>query len=223
MTEIIPAILTNDIDDFRTKYGELLALSSHFKKLHVDFADGEFVDSKTIMPEDLFFWPAGNSPFELIAHFMTFNPDIYFGDAKKAGFSSAIVHFEALISPHAVKIVKIAAKKFNLKLGLCLNPETKSIQVEHLIADFDFVQLMGIKPGVQGREFLPQTLDKIKELRALHRNGIICVDGGIKVGIARQCAQAGANQLVAGSAILKAQDEEAAIEALKEDIEIKNQ
>src|SRR5258708_4922665 len=71
MTELIPAILTNDISDFRKKYAELFALSDHFTKLHVDFADGRFVDNKTIMPHDLGFLKS--SPFTLSCYIETEN------------------------------------------------------------------------------------------------------------------------------------------------------
>ena len=80
---------------------------------------------------------------------------------------------------------------------------------------------MGINGGEKGRSFMPITIERLKELRSLSKNVIIAVDGGVKIGIARQCARAGADILVAGSAILKAEDEETAIEALKEDIETK--
>src|SRR3989338_6452088 len=154
MTEIVPTILTNDISDFRKKYAELFAFHEHFKSLHVDFADGVFVETQTIMPKDVLF--LARSPLYLIA-------------------------------------------KFIKKIGL--------------------VQIMSIHPGAQGREFMPEILEKIRELRALSKSVIISVDGGIKAGIARKCAEAGANILIAGSAILRAENEEAAIEALKEDIE----
>ena len=93
MTEIVPAILTNDISDFRKKYAELFALGHHFKSLHVDFADGVFVPSQTIMPKDLFF--LANSPFNLVAHFMAYHPQNYFRAAEAAGFRTALIHFEA--------------------------------------------------------------------------------------------------------------------------------
>src|SRR5437879_2811753 len=93
MTEISPAILTNDLSDFRKKYAELFALSPHFKKLHVDFGDGVFVPTQTVMPKDLLFLKA--SPLKLVAHFMAYHPEKYLRAAEAASFKYAFVHFEA--------------------------------------------------------------------------------------------------------------------------------
>lgn len=217
MTEITPAILSNDISDFRQKYAELFALSHLFRTLHVDFADGEFVGARTVLPADLKFLSA--CPFVLMAHFMTFHPFLYFHDAKQAGFSWTMFHYEAFDNHEQIEHAIAHARHIGLKPGLVVNPETPLVKVGQLLALVELVQLMGIRPGAQGREFIPATLEKIKELRALSKNVIIAVDGGMKVGIARQCAAAGANMLIAGSAILRAEDEEEAIEVLKEDME----
>ena len=80
---------------------------------------------------------------------------------------------------------------------------------------------MGVHPGSQGQEFVPAVLDKVRQLRQLSKSVIISVDGGVKVGLAHKLVEAGADILVAGSAILKSEDEEQAIEALRHDIETK--
>lgn len=216
MVEIVPAILTNDISDFRKKYAELFAASHYFTKLHVDFADGEFVGNTTIQPKDLAFL---KTPLTLVAHFMTFNPGAYFEDAKRVGFKWVLFHFEAFQNDQDITQAIGAALTLGLKPGLAVNPETPLFKIAKFIGKVSLVQLMGIHPGAQGRQFIPETLDKVRELRALSKHVIISVDGGVKVGIARQCVKAGADIIVAGSAILKAEDEEAAIETLKADIE----
>lgn len=216
MAEIIPAILTNDVSDFRKKHADLLAASHLFSKLHVDFGDGEFVRSKTLLPKDLFFL---KSPFVLIAHFMTLNPELYFFEAKKAGFKIVLIHFEAYQDEQALIHAIDHAVHLDLQPGLVLNPETPLHKLGKFLKQISLIQLMGIHPGAQGRKFISETLNKIKELRALSKNVIIAVDGGVKVGIARQVAKAGADLIVAGSAILRSEDEEMAIEALKADIE----
>lgn len=217
--EIVPAILTNDLSDFRKKYAELFALSQHFKYLHVDFIDGEFVPNKTLLPEDVTFLKT--SPLLLVAHLMVKNPCQYFEAIKEAGFESVIFHLEALNSPEEIMETIAKAKHLGIKPGLALNPETPLHALGSWIGQVALVQLMGVHPGKQGQEFLPETLDKIRQLRQLSKSVIIGVDGGIKTGIAREVAQAGADILVAGSAILKADDEEQAIEALRHDVETK--
>ena len=217
MTEISPTILTNDISDFRKKYAELFALSHYFKKLHIDFIDGKFLPNKTVMPADLTFLKS--SPLILVAHFMTLSPQSYFLAAKNSGFKWVIFHLEAFKQDQEIDDAIKQARTLDLKVGLALNPETPLHFVSRFLPKIDLVQLMSVHPGAQGRPFDLTAIEKIRELRAFSKSVIISVDGGIKVGIARQCAKAGADILVAGSAILKSEDEEMAIEALKADIE----
>jgi ribulose-phosphate 3-epimerase len=216
MAELSPAILTNDISDFRIKYAELFALSHHFKKLHVDFADGQFVNNQTIMPHDLKFLKS--SPFTLMAHFMTFKPQKFFWDAKKAGFKWILVHFEAFDTSEELVHVIEHAKSMRFQVGLVVNPETRLHSLGKFMEKVEMIQLMGIHPGAQGREFMHETYARVKELRALSHNVIIAVDGGVKVGIAHNLMKAGADIIIAGSSIVKSHNPKAAIEALKEDI-----
>jgi ribulose-phosphate 3-epimerase len=217
VTEISPAILTNDIADFRKRYAELFALSHYFTKLHVDFIDDQFIHNKTVLPKDLVFLKS--SPFTLMAHFMTLEPQKYFQDAKNVGFKWVIFHLEAFKHDNEIDPVIEQAKSLGLKAGLSISAETPLHSLGRFLQKVELVQLMGIHPGFQGRPFMVSTIEKIRELRSLSKSVIICVDGGVKVGIARQCAKAGADILVAGSAILRSEDEEMAVEALKADIE----
>jgi ribulose-phosphate 3-epimerase len=217
MPEIIPAILTNDISDFRKKYAELFALSHYFKKLHIDFVDGQFLPNKTIMPKDL---PNLNSPFELMAHFMAYEPEQYFSHVKALGFSWIIIHYEAFHLKTEIDDAIQAARNLGLKVGLAINPETKLYKIALFIKRVDMVQLMGIHPGAQGRPFEYETLDKVKELKKLSKNVIICVDGGAKTGIAKQISEAGADWIIAGSAIVKSPHPKEVIEELITDVAI---
>lgn len=215
MSEIIPAILTNDVSDFRKQYAELFALGHYFTKLHVDFIDGEFLPNKTVMPDDL---PKMNSPFELTAHFMAYEPDQYFSHAKVLGFTWVIIHYEAFHLKTDIDLSIAAARRLGLKVGLAINPETKLYKIALFLKRVDMIHLMGVHPGAQGRPFEYETLDKIKELKKLMKNAIICVDGGAKVGIAKQIAHAGADYIIVGSAISKSEHPKQTIEELLEDI-----
>jgi len=215
MAEIVPAILTNDISDFRKKYAELFALSHYFTKLHIDFIDGKFLPNKTVMPKDL---ALESSPFELMAHFMTLHPQIYFFHAKKAGFKWVIFHWEAFEDKNEILDVLDHAEHLGLKTGLAFNPETKFYDAAKYLDKVNLLQVMGVHPGAQGRPFEKNTIDRIKELKSLTKNVIISVDGGEKVGIAKQCAHAGANHIIAGSAILNSGHPKQALEELNQDI-----
>jgi ribulose-phosphate 3-epimerase len=218
MSEIIPAILTNDISDFRKKYAELFALGHYFKKLHIDFVDGEYLPHKTVMPKDL---PDMNhSPFELMAHFMAYDPNQYFLVCKDLGFKWVIIHYEAFHLKTEIDDAIDAARKLGLKVGLAINPETKPYKIALFIKRVDMIQLMGVHPGAQGRPFEYETLEKVRELKKLTKNVIICVDGGAKIGIAKQIAEAGADWIIAGSAIAKSEHPKQSIEELLAEIKI---
>ena len=217
MPEIIPAILTNDISDFRKKYAELFGLSHYFTKLHIDFVDGEYLPNKTVMPDDL---PKMNAPFELMAHFMAYEPDQYFSHCKVLGFTWVIIHYEAFYLKTDIDDAIAAARKLGLKVGLAINPETKLYQIALFIKRVDMIQLMGVHPGAQGRPFEYETLEKVKELKKLTQSVIISVDGGAKLGIARQLTEAGADWIIAGSAIAKSQHPKETIEELVADIKL---
>ena len=217
MTEISPAILTNDLSDFRKQYAELLPLSQYYSKLHIDFADGEFVKAKTVLPADIIFFR--NSKIPSMAHLMVSNPVFFFEDCKAAGFTHVLFHYETFKNEEDVQLAINEAEKLGLIPGLAIGPNTPVLQIAKFIYRLKIIQIMSIHPGAQGRDFIPETLDKVKELRSMSNSVIICVDGGIKVGIARKLAQAGANILVIGSAVSRSEDEEMALMALKADIE----
>jgi ribulose-phosphate 3-epimerase len=153
-----------------------------------------------------------------MAHFMAYDPSQYFGHAKVLGFKWVIIHCEAFHLKTEIDDAINAARKLGLKVGLAVNPETKLHQIGLFIRRVDHIQLMGVHPGAQGRPFEYEVLEKIKELKKLTKNVIISVDGGVKPGIARQLAEAGADWIIAGSAIVKAANPELAIEELLEDI-----
>ncbi len=214
----MPAILTNDISDFRKKYAELFALSHYFTKLHIDFVDGEFLPNKTVMPKDLIFLKTNTV---LMAHFMTLNPHIYFATAKKVGFSWVIFHYEAFGSDNGILSTIEHARRLDLKIGLAINPETALHDIAKYISKVDLVQIMGIHPGAQGRAFIKTNLDKISELKKLTKNVIISVDGGVKLGLVSECVKAGADWIVEGSAIWKSSHPKESLEALVREAELK--
>ncbi|HEX5429642.1 MAG TPA: hypothetical protein VFX17_01005 [Patescibacteria group bacterium] len=217
MAELVPAILTNDISDFRHKYADLLALGNYFSKLHIDFIDGNFLPDKTISPKDLSFL---KSPFALMAHLMAYNPEQYYDDLVRAGFKSALVHFEAFkTADEALSAIREGRGK-GLSMGLAINPETPLHETAKILSRVNLVQIMGVHPGAQGRSFEPGTLEKIRELKSLTRDVIISVDGGVKLGIANRCEQAGADLIIIGSAILHSSHPKEALSAFKRELEL---
>jgi ribulose-phosphate 3-epimerase len=217
MHEIIPAILTNDISDFKLKHSNLIALGNYFHKLHIDFIDGEFIPGKTIMPKDLKFL---KTDFLLMAHLMTFDPSKYFTDLKDVGFSWVVIHYEAFKRDEDILQTIKEAKSLELKIGLAINPETPLHKTAKILQNVDLVQIMGVHPGAQGRTFETGSIEKIKELRNLTRDMMISVDGGVKLGIASKCAAAGADMIIIGSGILHSTHPKEALESFKRELEL---
>lgn len=217
MTELVPAILTNDISDFRKKYSDLAGIGHYFSKLHIDFIDGEFLPNKSIMPKDLSFL---KTPFVLMGHLMAFHPEQYFEDLKQNGFTWAVIQYEAFQTDIEILDVISQGKRIGLRMGLAISPETPLSKAVRAIREVELVQIMGVHPGAQGRPFEVSSLAKVAELKELSRNVIISVDGGMRLGIAEKCARAGADVLIVGSAILHATHPKEALEAFKRELEL---
>jgi ribulose-phosphate 3-epimerase len=216
MAEIVPAILSNDPSDFRHKMSRLLPLSHYFNRVHIDFIDGEYLPQKTLIPQYLQFI---KPPYELIAHVMASKPGDYISPLAELGFRTIILQYEA--TPERTVLVPLLDRitKLGMGCGLAINPETPVHAVGGYLRMVSLIQVMSIQPGAQGRAFDPQSLEKIRELRKLKQDLTISVDGGIKVGIARDCVDAGANILVIGSGIWRSEDIKLAFETLLIDIE----
>lgn len=179
--------------------------------LHCDVMDGVFV------PNISFGFPVIKAVAELTdkpldVHLMIVNPQNYIGAVRDCGAAIMNVHQEACV--HLNRTVN-AIKAAGMKAAVTLNPSTPVIMLEDIIGDVDMVLLMSVNPGFGGQKFISNTLDKIRRLRELiGRSGshaLIEVDGGVTPANAPDLAAAGADVLVAGSAIFSADDPKAVI------------
>jgi len=184
--------------------------------LHVDVMDGHFVPNITLGP------PVVKSlrratPLPLDVHLMIENADRYLDAFIDAGASWISVHQEAV--PHLQRVVAHLRGR-GVRPGVVLNPATPIATLEEILPELDYVLVMSVNPGFGGQKFLPASLDKVRRLReAVVRRGLgteIEVDGGVDRGNARALVQAGADVLVAGSAVFSHGDPEAAVRALIE-------
>lgn len=183
--------------------------------LHIDIMDGVFV------PNISFGFPvleyvAQLSKKPLDVHLMIVQPEKFVNEVKALGAMMMNVHYEAC--PHLHRVVQ-QIKDAGMKAAVTLNPATPVALLEDIIQDIDMVLLMSVNPGFGGQKFIPHTLDKIKELRALiERTGsqaLIEVDGGVNLETGKLLVDAGADVLVAGSAVFKAPDMANMIHQLK--------
>lgn len=183
--------------------------------IHVDVMDGHFVPNITIGPLIVeAIRPVTNLPLDV--HLMIEQPDRYIPAFAKAGADFLSVHVEAC--PHLHRTIHLI-KENGVKAGVVLNPHTPVEMIQHIIEDVDVVLLMTVNPGFGGQKFIPSVLPKIRQVAQLVKERNLSVeievDGGINAETARLCVEAGANVLVAGSAIYNKRDRAAAIRALR--------
>lgn len=198
MIQIVPAILDKIPEDFKAHIDKLK--NSHsFQEgwVHIDFADNIFVPNKTIGVDIVSKFPTN---LQKEAHLMVDHPLEWIEDLKKAGFDRIVFHYEC--SDDIEKIIK-AVKKTGMEVGVAINPETSIDLLKSYKDKLDQILVMGIIPGFQGQPFIPDTIGKIRDLKSKSWPVKISVDGAVRDENAKQLAEAGVDQLVSGSFLLK--------------------
>jgi ribulose-phosphate 3-epimerase len=211
MVEIAPSILSAD---FR-RLGEQIAAveQAGASIIHVDVMDGHFAPNLTVGPF-IVEWVRKTTKLPIDAHLMIENPDNFIGAFARAGANMISVHPEATY--HLDRTLN-HIRQAGCQAGVVLNPATPLAMIEEVIAEVDYVLLMSVNPGFSGQKFIPSSLDKLRRLRDLIRMKFsparIEIDGGVGIGNAAEVVAAGAEILVAGSAVFGAENP---AEALKE-------
>jgi ribulose-phosphate 3-epimerase len=213
MVKIAPSILSANF----AKLGEeIIAVEKGGADyIHVDVMDGHFVPNITIGPLIVdAIRPVTKLPLDV--HLMIENPDQYIEAFAKAGADYITVHVEACRHLHrTIHLIK----SFGVKAGVVLNPATPVDTIQHVIADIDMVLLMSVNPGFGGQKFIPEVLPKIRAVKQMaDQKGLsieIEIDGGVNPETAKLCIEAGANVLVAGSAIYNEEDYAKAITLIR--------
>ncbi len=182
---------------------------------HLDVMDGRFVPNISFGPMIIdFFRKATTKVCDV--HLMIEEPEKYAEAFQKAGADILTVHYEACTHLHR-NIQQI--KGLGMKAGIALNPHTPVSLLKDVLADIDMVCLMSVNPGFGGQAFIPQTLNKIKELRnMIDEKGLkvdIEIDGGVTLANAKSIVDAGATVLVAGNTVFKAPNPTEMISLLK--------
>ncbi len=182
--------------------------------LHLDVMDGVFV------PNISFGFPVMKHVQKLCTkpldvHLMIVEPQKFVSEVRDCGADIMNVHYE--VCPHLNRVVQ-QIKDAGMRAGVTLNPATPVCMLRDIVAELDLVLLMSVNPGFGGQKFIPQTLNKVRELRKLivetGSKAIIEVDGGVNAQTGAQLAQAGADMVVAGNYVFKAHDPLAAISTL---------
>jgi ribulose-phosphate 3-epimerase len=199
---IAPSILSSDFAHLADEIAAVEQAGADL--LHVDVMDGHFVPNLTIGPPIVESIRKVTS-LPLDCHLMVTNPDDFIDEFAQAGANYITVHVETC--PHLHRTIQFIKEK-GLKAGVTLNPATSLVTIEAILPDVDLVLIMSVNPGFGGQRFIPGVLDKIRRARSMidatGRPIWLEVDGGVKVDNAGAIAAAGADILVAGSAIFEA-------------------
>jgi len=186
--------------------------------IHVDVMDGRFVPNITIGPLIVeAIRPHTDKPLDV--HLMIVEPEKYVADFAKAGADIISVHAEHNASPHLHRTLG-QIRELGKQAGVVLNPSTPLDLIEYVLPLCDLVLIMSVNPGFGGQSFIPEMVEKIRQLRQMcNERGLypwIEFDGGLKPANTWQVLEVGANAIVAGSAVFKAPDYAQAIAGVRQ-------
>ena len=212
--KIAPSILSADFSKMGEEVRSLEENGADV--IHCDVMDGVFVNNITFgikMVEDI----RKHTSLPLDCHLMIVHPEKYVERFAKAGADIITVHWEAC--QDNLKEVLELIKSTGVKCGAVINPDTPVEKIKEVVPLCDMVLVMSVFPGFGGQKFIPSALDKLRELREIIANSgkeiDLEIDGGVTQDNVEEIKAAGANVIVAGSAVFKATDRAAIIQKLK--------
>ncbi len=209
--KVAPSLLAADFANLETEVKAVEKAGADF--IHLDVMDGHFVPNITIGPEVVkALRPHTRLPFDV--HLMISPADPYIEAFAKAGADIITIHPEA--GPHIQRTLQLI-RSFDKKAGLALNPGTSEAVLEYLLDDLDLILVMTVNPGFGGQHFIAPQVEKIRRIKNLigNRPILLEVDGGITPETAPAAMAAGANVLVAGTAVFHTKEYKKNIKILK--------
>ena len=208
---LCPSILSSDLANLAE---EINLLGDSIDMVHCDVMDGHFVPNLTFGPPVIKAL-SKRTDKQLDVHLMVTNPGKLLASYAEAGASTLVVHQEILY--HAQRTLN-EIRALGCYAGISLNPATPIETIQWLLPDLDMILLMSVNPGFSGQSFIPQVMEKIKKTRAMiDASGFpirLQVDGGVTLDNAADIVRAGADMIVAGSAIFGQESPKEAAESL---------
>ena len=211
--KIAPSLLSADFGNLKADID--MVNKSEADWLHIDIMDGVFVPNKSFgFPVLEYVKNLSQKPLDV--HLMITDPAKFIKEVRDSGAFMMNVHYEACIHLHRT-IQQI--KEAGMKAGVTLNPSSPISLLEDIINDVDMVLIMSVNPGYGGQKFIEHSIEKVKKLKELinskNAKALIEVDGGINLTTGKQIVEAGADVLVAGNSVFKAENPAQMIHQLK--------
>ncbi len=211
---VSPSLLSADFGNLERDVKMINATEATY--IHIDIMDGVFVPNISFgFPVLKYIKKAAEKPLDV--HLMIVEPQKFINEVKAMGAEIMTVHYEACM--HLDRVIH-QIKDMGMKAGVSLNPSTPVSLLKNIIGDIDVVLLMSVNPGFGAQKFIPYTLDKVRELRALidstGSKAIIEIDGGVNADTGKLLAEAGCDMLVAGNYVFSAANPAEAVRTLIE-------
>ncbi len=211
---VSPSLLSADFGNLERDVKMINATDATY--IHIDIMDGVFVPNISFgFPVLKYIKKAAEKPLDV--HLMIVEPQKFINEVKAMGAEIMTVHYEACM--HLDRVIH-QIKDMGMKAGVSLNPSTPVSLLKNIIGDIDVVLLMSVNPGFGAQKFIPYTLDKVRELRALidstGSKAIIEIDGGVNADTGKLLAEAGCDMLVAGNYVFSAANPAEAVRTLIE-------
>lgn len=203
--QIIPAILANTEEEYKEKLEKLEAIPELSEGwVQIDLMDNKFVQNKSISPDIISKHPTS---FKREVHLMVEYPENWIEDLVNVKVERIIFPVEADGVQEKINHIK----NHGVEVGLSLNPETPVEKVLPFVSTIEVVLVMSVHPGFDGQEFIPESIEKIREaarLRSKNSNLVVEVDGGVDEGVVKSIVEAGADNLIIGSHLINGDTEE---------------
>ncbi|CAB9524258.1 Ribulose-phosphate 3-epimerase [Seminavis robusta] len=210
---ISPSLLSCDLANLEKDAKEMMEMGCEW--LHMDIMDGHFVPNLTFGPPVISSLRKAHKDAFIDCHLMVTEPAKWVAPLQKAGASNFTFHIESEMPEGGPKAMIKMVKDAGMKVGIVIKPKTPIEEVFPYVDDIDLVLIMTVEPGFSGQKFMPDVMPKVKALREKAPDLNIQVDGGLSPTTIDSAAEAGANVIVAASAIFGSDDRQGVINSLR--------